>query len=903
MTDRFVVPFGDENSGEIAVVGGKGASLGRLTRAGFPVPSGFTVTTHAYRAFLEANGLDTVLKNAVADLAHGDPEKLEAATALLRARIDQATVPDEVAEAITHAYRRLGENMRVAVRSSGTAEDLADASFAGQHDTYLDRCGEGDVLGAVRRCWASLWTARATAYRQAKGFDHLEVGMAVVVQSMIDAEVSGVLFTGNPMNAANDEMVVNSSWGLGEAVVSGLVEPDELVVRSRDYAVLQQHCGTKTVKIVRDPASGVGTVKVDVPPAEADQPSLTDLQVRTLCELGRRVTEYFDSIPQDLEFGFVGDQVHLLQSRPITGVNFSWDCDLEQEHWQRHPESPHTLWTRLPADEYMTGAVTPLFYSMRCDTMSRADWTSIDLWGVADAKGIPLWKYYKAVPYNNTHTWAVIAKDLFPSAMRPLMLQNVDPRCHAEVLAAPKRPLNVAKVLARVELLERDRGITRWHATWEDFRTGRRGAPAGRLSAEDLRQAPDSELLRYLDECVDIEAAYIVELWPISFYVFPLALGSLAYMVQQWYQGSHQSLFVDLITGTEVPTETALENQMLWELAQGIRKSAALQGLFHDNPGRAFLTAFEDSEEGRDWLAHYREFATKNYHRGHQDRDIYYTRRFEDWSIDYPALQALLASEGGRDPRDGEHTANSRRNAAFAEMLAGISTGVLGQVKVEAFKILHRFLMKFLAYRDDQRYWADHIMAAAKRCVLEINRRMVDRGVLADRDVFFLGREELQETMRGSANMTLARAKIAGRRQNFEDVLQKTAQRPMYLDGYTPIDLTGPEDDDGSGVLRGMPTSNGEATGTARIVKSLSEIGRIRSGDVLVCNSTDPSWSTAFLLISGIVVETGGMLAHASCLAREYGLPAVQLRSAMQRIPDEARITVNGSTGTVTVET
>jgi pyruvate,water dikinase len=901
MTDTYVISFTEEKSTDAASVGGKGASLGRLTGAGFPVPCGFSVTTAAYRTFLRVNGLQEVLKEAAAGFDHADPEKLEAATAQVRERIQDCEIPADLAEAIRAAYLDLGEQVRVAVRSSGTAEDLAEASFAGQHDSFLDRFGEQDVLAAVRNCWASLWTARATAYRNSKGFDHLDVAMAVVVQRMVDSEISGVLFTGNPMNTANDEMVVNCSWGLGEAVVSGRVEPDEFVVRRRDYAILHSHCGSKTIQVVRDPATGRGTVEVELPAAQASRLCLSDVQLRTLCDLGRRVTDYHDGIPQDLEFGFAGGELYLLQARPITGVAFSWDADLENERWQKYPERPHTLWTRAPADEYLTGAVTPLFYSMRCYAMSMAHWSTVELLGLTEARGVPEWKYYKGVPYNNTAGWESIARHLFPAQLRPLMLQNVDPRHHAEVLAAPSRPINVAKVVARIQLLEKQRGLLAWSNTWEQFQNGTRGGPMDRLSTEQMRTLPDVELIRYLDECAELEAGYVIEVWPVALYFFALSLATLAHMLQHWCRDASPTLLADLITGTEVPTKTTVENRDLWELACLLRESAALQAVFHRHPGAEFFAEVGESEEGRAWLDRYRKFAEENYHRGHQDRDIYYTRRFEDCSIDYPALQALLLAAELRDPQVGERGADERREKAVAQAIAGISRSTLGSVKVEAFKILHGFIMKFLVYRDDQRYWGDHIMAGAKRAALELNDRLVARGVLADRDLFFLGREELQETLRGVSNMKLVRAKIEARRANFEAVLNKTVQRPMYLDGYTPIDLSGGDEDDSSGVLRGMPTSNGTVTGTARVIKSLSEIGRIQSGEILVCNSTDPSWTPVFLLIAGIVAETGGVLAHASCLAREYGLPAVQLRSAMQRIPDGATITVDGSTGTVSI--
>ncbi|HEV7534070.1 MAG TPA: PEP/pyruvate-binding domain-containing protein, partial [Acidimicrobiia bacterium] len=217
MTEVSILRFDDQDSGTHSLVGGKGANLGLLTRAGFPVPPGFSVTTAAYSAFIASSGLGDKIAAIVAELKYDDPDQLEALTGEIRELIVGAALPDGLATEITAAYTALGESY-VAVRSSGTAEDLAEASFAGMHDTYLDIKGAANLLDAVKRCWASMYTARATAYRHNKGFDHAESRIAVVVQQMVESEVSGVMFTGNPMTTATDEIVVNASWGLGEAI-------------------------------------------------------------------------------------------------------------------------------------------------------------------------------------------------------------------------------------------------------------------------------------------------------------------------------------------------------------------------------------------------------------------------------------------------------------------------------------------------------------------------------------------------------------------------------------------------------------------------------------------------------------------------------------------------------------
>ena len=305
-----------------ALAGGKGASLGKLIGAGFPVPGGFVVSTHAYAAFLAANDLQPYINGILDGLDCGNLEQVERKTARIRDRIAAGDFPEPVADAIRVAYRALGHNLFVAVRSSGTAEDLAGTSFAGQHDTWLDIRGDQALLNAVRRCWASMWTGRAVAYRHGRGFGEEELSIAVVVQIMVEADVSGVMFIGNPMNARADEIVVNASWGLGDAVVSGLVNPDDYILDAKTGMPKARRLGDKALTIRRsDPPEG-RTVKEPTDPALRQRLTLTDRQLKELAALGVSVTSYYEGVPQDVEWALSGGRFHLLQCRPVTGVDF-----------------------------------------------------------------------------------------------------------------------------------------------------------------------------------------------------------------------------------------------------------------------------------------------------------------------------------------------------------------------------------------------------------------------------------------------------------------------------------------------------------------------------------------------------------------------------------------------------
>ncbi|HEX2186883.1 MAG TPA: PEP/pyruvate-binding domain-containing protein, partial [Chloroflexota bacterium] len=311
----LIRPLDELDRYDLALAGGKAANLGELIRAGLPVPPGFCITTVAYRRLSQDAGLESVLE-ALAQTGPQDVPRLEELAAQAREGILAAPVPPEVAAAIARAYGALGATA-VAVRSSATAEDLPDASFAGQQDTLLNILGEAAVLDAVRRCWASLWTDRAVIYRAGRGIDPRTVQLAVVVQQMVDAAVAGVLFTANPLTGRRREAAIDASPGLGEAVVSGAVTPDHFVVDLVSGEITERRLGHKGIRIEALP--GGGTRRVAEPaPAAAQTPCLTDSQIRELARLGARVEEHFGQ-PQDVEWAVdAGGRVWLTQARPIT---------------------------------------------------------------------------------------------------------------------------------------------------------------------------------------------------------------------------------------------------------------------------------------------------------------------------------------------------------------------------------------------------------------------------------------------------------------------------------------------------------------------------------------------------------------------------------------------------------
>jgi len=309
----FLLPLADPHA-TVERVGGKGASLARLARAGFSVPAGVHITTAAYRCFVAMNDLHRVLRASTAAGCADNPGARERAASTIAAAFAAGTMPDALAQAIEQAYARLGSGeLPLAVRSSATVEDLPTCSFAGQQATYLN-IGGADLLEAITRCWASLWTARAISYRAQAGIHAADISMAVVVQELVAADVAGVLFTANPITGARHQAMINASWGLGEAIVGGLVTPDTLIVDKRTGRILMQEIADKAIMTVQ---SASGTTEAPVPAAQRRRPVLTAAQAAELAQLGRAIERLYGQ-PMDIEWAIHDGRIFVVQARPIT---------------------------------------------------------------------------------------------------------------------------------------------------------------------------------------------------------------------------------------------------------------------------------------------------------------------------------------------------------------------------------------------------------------------------------------------------------------------------------------------------------------------------------------------------------------------------------------------------------
>ncbi|TVR69494.1 MAG: hypothetical protein EA427_08110, partial [Spirochaetaceae bacterium] len=303
-------------SSQIALAGGKAVNLAEMLRAGLPVPAGFVVSTEAYRAVIAERNLDSSIQEILSRTAADDADQLDRAATQIQALFQAVKIPAELTVAITDAYRSLGENVSVAVRSSATAEDLPGLSFAGQYDTFLNVTGATELLDRIVRCWASLWNPRALSYRIKQGIRNDDLAHGVVVQKLVASDTSGILFTANPLNGRRDQLLLNASWGLGEAIVSGEVNPDQWVIDKESGRIVESTIARKEQMTIR---TSDGIAHAEVPAEQQETPSLSDAEISELHALARIAEQHFGE-PQDIEWAREGGTIYLVQSRPITSL-------------------------------------------------------------------------------------------------------------------------------------------------------------------------------------------------------------------------------------------------------------------------------------------------------------------------------------------------------------------------------------------------------------------------------------------------------------------------------------------------------------------------------------------------------------------------------------------------------
>jgi pyruvate,water dikinase len=842
MTENYVLDLEEIDTTNVALAGGKGANLGELLRiGGVRVPAGFCVTTDAFRRIVATAPVIDEQLDRLSRLSPGDREAINALSAEIRQAIEDVNVPDDLAAEITRSVAALGEHTAWAVRSSATAEDLPTASFAGQQDTYLNVTGSADVIRHVSRCWASLFSERAVVYRQRNGFDHRKVQMAVVVQEMVVPHASGVLFTADPVTSNRKVVSVEAVFGLGEALVSGLVNAD--VYKIRDGEIVDQK--------------------------RQGQPALTDAQVLRLAALGRRIEAHFGR-PQDIEWCLADDEFQVVQSRAITTLFPVPEAGDDGNH----------VYVSVGHQQMMTDAIKPLGISV---------WQLTAAGPMATAGGRLFVDVTRQLGVAKTR--AVLVKALGTSD--PLIgdaLQSVIDRGDfipelpgGDAAGALPRSVAADDALASVQA---DPAIVteiidRAHASVDTLKS-------------DIRGKHGQDLLDFI--AADLQELKKVMFTPQNLRVIRAGMEASAWLNEHLQAWLGEKNAADTLTQSAPGNVTAEMGLALLDVADKIRPYPDVVSFLEQATGPEFLDqlpALNGGPAARDAID---TFLSRYGMRGAGEIDITRPRWSERPDILMPVLLGNVRNFGPGAGKQRFEQGKQEASKKERELLARLRTLPDGEPKAAETKQMIDRVRTFAGYREYPKYHIISRYFVYKQALMAEADRLVTAGVLREReDIFYFTLGELGDVMRtGKADENLVRE----HRNAFRAQAALPPPRVLTSDGEA---LTGSyrRGDVPAGALTGLPVSAGTVEGRARVVLDLSEAD-LGAGDILVTPYTDPSWTPVFVAIKGLVTEVGGLMTHGAVIAREYGLPAVVgVEHATRLIRDGQRIRIHGTDGYV----
>jgi pyruvate,water dikinase len=859
----------DSSLATLEQVGGKGASLARMVAAGLPVPAGFHITTHAYHRYVEENRIGEGIQAAAAQAQANDPATLDRASAQIQSLIAQGTIPSDIAEMIRKSYAELGANAAVAVRSSATAEDLPGISFAGQMESYINVRGPDAVLDAVRRCWASLWTGRAIGYRQRHGIRPEEVSIAVVVQQLVPAEAAGVVFTANPVTGARNELVINAAWGLGEAIVSGRVTPDTIVINKRTGAIASQDIASKDVMTVR---ADEGTREEPVAAGKRKRSALAPAQAAELARLSMKIEQLYGQ-PMDIEWALCDGRIFILQARPVTGL----------------PESPPTLDWKLPragrrywrvsVAELLPDPLSPLFASLALPLWNQA------LQEIMEAMRVPVFKGAD-IGLVTVQEYAYYEFKFTAWQWTQLLL--------GLPVVAPRLVRMMRTALPR----------------WAEERRPHFAKLAEEWNARDLAATPAGQLLAGVREIVRAAANYNFSVRNI--------LGAVR-MSETTFTNSYDRLVkrkddppaLTFLLGFDSAPIRA--EKSLYDLAMWARQQGELAGYLARTSARDIAAAYQSQSRPLGGSETWREFTSRfsehlNRH-GHAVYDLDFARPVpaEDPVSLVETLKYFVAGQG-RSPYERQAASAAAREQATESMLARLKG-----LRLRWFRRTLRWAQRWTPRREDALADVGLGWPALRRMFREVGGRMAAAGAIAQHDdIYWLKWEEVEQAARAlDAGQPLgdSRCAIEERRATWNlahDVTPpvalpvKTAGRLLGFDvsRWMPARTV----QTAGNIITGIGASPGRVAGAACVIHGPEEFDQMKPGDILVAKITTPAWTPLFALASGIVTDVGGPLSHSSIVAREYGVPAVLGTGvATHRIRSGQRITVDGNGGVVTL--
>ena len=829
-----IIDLVHDDATRLDVSGGKGASLAKSARE-LPVPPGVIVTAEAYEQFLAPlrRQITQIVRDSSTEQASAAVQEL-----VMTTDFDPGWIGD-----IEAALQRSGlSDYAVAVRSSGTMEDLPGAAFAGQHDTFLGERGAESIALAVRRCYASLWNAHAMKYRDRLGLDHLQASMAVVVQRMVEVsarEAAGVAFSIDPVRGDLTTVLVNASYGLGETVVGGEAEVDEYLL-SRDGA------DEREVRVAHKPQALVvvadgGTEEVAVDAALADRAAIERADRTAVAQLAVRAEEHF-GFPQDIEWAITGGELFLLQSRPVTRVAARWTRDESAERYP-NPVTPLT-WDLVEAGFHQS-----LNHSFRLMGLPPFG----DKWFAMRDSYI----------YGN-QTAVELYSGRFPAAM----FRDAD----AIREALPE----IARRYAWVQDLP-----VQWMRDLDTYLLG-----IGRLHHEPLDDKDVEQLWDHVLQISDLGTDYFLPNIAISLTQSTLYKGLLTLLQMGLPADQAQGVFDQLLAQTD--TKTGQVNDELWELSRTIRTTPGLLEWLDAVPSaegridelRAEFPGFVKDLDG---------FLARHGHR-ELDFDAYHPTWVEAPHIVVNQLRVLAHRE------EEAQTSPNQLRAQQAETERRVLDAVPDDLRYFLQEVI-RLARTYTALDDLEHYQTTRLTLPMRRALRALGARLVEHGALESRDdVYFLHVEDVETAVRDGSPQALSALRPQAERQKAV-YIAATRSDPDWVHGQRDTAAEALSDSD----LQGTAGSPGQTEAEVYVVHTPDDFPHFPAGAILVARTTNPAWTALFYQASGVITESGGALSHGAVTARELGIPAVMsVRDAMKKLENGQRVRLDGTQGTVT---
>lgn len=871
--NSYVLGFKDIDKSKLNIVGGKGANLGELSSvSGIQVPEGFCVTTDAYKRIIDNNDVFNALLAKLAELKVEDQKRISEVSGKIRKVIEETTIPKDIEEEITRQLTKLGEKDAYAVRSSATAEDLPTASFAGQQDTYLNIIGKASIMQHISKCWASLFTDRAVTYRIQNAFDHRKVHLSVVIQRMVFPQASGIMFTADPVTSNRRVLSIDASYGLGEALVSGLVNAD--IYKVKEGKIIDKKISAKKLAIYA--LKEGGTIEREIEAGRQIMQTLTDEQILQLEGTGRAIEAYFGR-PQDIEWCLFEDKIYIVQSRPITTLYPAPD----------NKDGKNRVYFSFGHRQMMTEAMKPLGL-----TFFQAFFRQISgsaMIGIGGRLYIDVSRELKSPLVGKSFVKGLETVDVL---MQKAFYNLIKRKAYVKTLNKEKAAMMETSVLLKwgIETLKNYRRND--HAIVKDLMAQNEALMKER--EQKIAALSGNELLDFIvKDFENLKNAIFAGYGAVFAGAF--AASWINKNMNKWLGEKNAADTLAQSVYDNVTSEMGLE---LLDVADVVRKHPAVMKYFEHANDDTFFEDLTNLEGGKEVSDSIRAYLKKYGMRCSAEIDITRTRWNEKPSILIPMiLSNIKAFEPGAHAVKFEQGLKEAKKKE-QELLKRLEQLPGGKSKARKTKKVISVLRNYAGFREYNKYAMVWYLWIIKQALLKEADSMVRKGIIRDReDIYYLTLDELREAVKSQKTDY----HIIAKRKEEQEIFEKlTPPRVITSDG----EIISGEYDKGSipkGALVGVAVSSGVVEGRARVILKMED-ANIEEGDILVTPFTDPSWTPVFVSIKGLVTEVGGMMTHGAVVAREYGLPAVvSVEDAIKLIKEGQWIRINGTEGYVEI--